>query len=687
MASPTSTNLTLPDNLPFPIRITNLIAKPNEPVSRGSPLCDYSFEYLVPASSSSNSTSDGAAGPSKPKREKETRYGRWECALDGTFDKWLITKGAVIRDVQHARQQPAAIILEECPHSMQLHGLCALCGKDMTGTDYLGTPSALATIPLTHSANGPTVTLSEAMRYDAELSQRLLNERKLSLIVDLDQTIVHATVDPTVGEWMSEREKWLNSHKAQQGDQLPAGEPTIDEEAEENPNWPALSDVKRFKLPGEGRTAEDDGSSWYYIKPRPGLASFLNNLKTKYEMHVYTMGTRAYAFEVCKAIDPDQSVFGQRVLTRDESGSMTSKNLQRLFPSDQSMVAVIDDRADVWADVPNLVKVNPYDFFVGIGDINSAHLPVVAPPPVQAVVIGRVVAERPLARMQEVLDAEEDDEGKEVVEDKAVEVNGKHEGAGDVDPNEDSKPEGVPQNAETPKSQHTEEKVKHKMLLHNNDWELIRVEEILNDVHQRFYAAYDQDPPRGKRTADLRNFITGRKREVFAGLHFTFSSVFPTNQDPRAQPIWRQAEKFGARCHATWNDGITHVIAVKLRSEKTERGQRKPGVFVLHPQWLWESVAQWRRVDEEPYVEMLRMLDEASAQAGSSTPAPAPHLDLAGSSASSSPEAGSSTGSAPIIVIEEMDWAAVNDELDAFLAETDDDDDMGLGDDDEDGDA
>lgn len=38
---------------------------------------------------------------------------------------------------------------------------------------------------------------------------------------------------------------------------------------------------------------------------------------------------------------------------------MTSKNLQRLFPSDQSMVAIIDDRSDVWADVPNLVKVNP----------------------------------------------------------------------------------------------------------------------------------------------------------------------------------------------------------------------------------------------------------------------------------------------------------------------------------------
>lgn len=54
---------------------------------------------------------------------------------------------------------------------------------------------------------------------------------------------------------------------------------------------------------------------------RPGLTEFLDTLKTRYEMHVYTMGTRAYALEVCKAIDPDQTVFGERVLTRDESGS------------------------------------------------------------------------------------------------------------------------------------------------------------------------------------------------------------------------------------------------------------------------------------------------------------------------------------------------------------------------------
>lgn len=74
---------------------------------------------------------------------------------------------------------------------------------------------------------------------------------------------------------------------------------------------------------------------------------------------------------------------------------MVRKSLERLFPVDQSMVVIIDDRADIWDWSPHLVKVVPCklrcarphsgmcglmytlsdDFFVGIGDINSAFLP------------------------------------------------------------------------------------------------------------------------------------------------------------------------------------------------------------------------------------------------------------------------------------------------------------------------
>lgn len=96
-------------------------------------------------------------------------------------------------------------------------------------------------------------------------------------------------------------------------------------------------------------------------------------------MHVYTMGTRAYAEKVCGVIDPDGKIFGRRILSRDESGSesvdttassrpradipyvqgLTAKSIARLFPVDTSMVVIIDDRADVWEGSRNLVKVIP----------------------------------------------------------------------------------------------------------------------------------------------------------------------------------------------------------------------------------------------------------------------------------------------------------------------------------------
>ncbi|KAG1079490.1 hypothetical protein G6F42_023739 [Rhizopus arrhizus] len=90
-----------------------------------------------------------------------------------------------------------------------------------------------------------------------------------------------------------------------------------------------------------------------------------------YEMHVYTMGTRAYAKAVAAVIDPTMELFQDRILTRDENGSLTKKRLDRLFPADQSKVVVLDDRADVWDHSPNLIQIKPYEYFAGVGDINA----------------------------------------------------------------------------------------------------------------------------------------------------------------------------------------------------------------------------------------------------------------------------------------------------------------------------
>lgn len=114
---------------------------------------------------------------------------------------------------------------------------------------------------------------------------------------------------------------------------------------------------------------------WYYIKMRPGLEKFLENIAERYELHIYTMGTRQYAEKISEIVDPEKKYFSNRILSRDESGSMTVKSLTRLFPVDDKMVVIIDDRADVWKWWPNLVRVSAFDFFPAIGDINGALLP------------------------------------------------------------------------------------------------------------------------------------------------------------------------------------------------------------------------------------------------------------------------------------------------------------------------
>lgn len=94
-------------------------------------------------------------------------------------------------------------------------------------------------------------------------------------------------------------------------------------------------------------------------------------MSRKYEMHIYTMGTRSYAEAVVREIDPMGTLFHDRILSRDENGSMTKKRLERLFPSDFSKVVVLDDRGDVWDYSENLIQIKPYEYFIGIGDINS----------------------------------------------------------------------------------------------------------------------------------------------------------------------------------------------------------------------------------------------------------------------------------------------------------------------------
>ena len=111
-----------------------------------------------------------------------------------------------------------------------------------------------------------------------------MRRKKLSLVVDLDQTVLHATVDPHLERWI------------------------------QDPSSPeALKDVKPLHLA--------DSPFTYYIKFRPGWKKFFDEAAQLFELHIYTMGSRSYANEIVKLIDPDRNYFSDRIISRDENGN------------------------------------------------------------------------------------------------------------------------------------------------------------------------------------------------------------------------------------------------------------------------------------------------------------------------------------------------------------------------------
>ncbi|KZT08553.1 uncharacterized protein LAESUDRAFT_735745 [Laetiporus sulphureus 93-53] len=728
MSAPTE--LFLPPELPYPIKITAHFVDTADTVSRGTRLLDYSYNHVGP---------DGRA---------EVRYGTWDSSIEGSVEKWGFKTGEVV-SARKAREIPAVYITEPCKHSVQLGGLCCLCGKDMTVYDYTGfSDTTRASIQMTHLANGPTVSLEEAQRIEQETAEHLLKSRKLSLIVDLDQTIVHATVDPTVGEWIAEGEAWearqaKKAAEAQKNEES-AEEMSTDTDDEVNPNWEALKDVKRFRLgpealgqpslrgfrgKGKEKAIEMEGCM-YYIKPRPGWKEFLEAMATKYEMHVYTMGTRAYAEEVCAAIDPEGKMFGGRLLSRDESGSLTQKSLQRLFPCDQSMVVIIDDRADVWEWSPNLVKVIPYDFFVGIGDINSAFLPkldaLTTTPPAGPSIVTHTTEQPstvpptqqpekeptpspsptptpppqtpPVASSLPVegLSAEEIAKN-EILMQNTIALEAQVEERPLAKKQEELQEASAAASDETEETgetttaaaaggpvtvtagQHKKEKAPRKALLKNDDRELERVQKILEEVHQRFYDEYDARPPDHRKGAkikpkkrtehvpyDVRLIIPRMRMDVLDGVHILFSSVIPLDTRPEATEIWKTAHAFGAQCYAELSNRVTHVVAAKRGTQKVDAARRQGGIKIVWLSWFTDSVALWQRQDETPYLLEPGTPPQASA---ASPPSDAHQI-------SSDAEPGADEwGETPAggLELDEVDWQEVNDEVEAAMNESDED--------------
>ncbi|OAG29551.1 RNA polymerase II subunit A C-terminal domain phosphatase [Nematocida displodere] len=224
----------------------------------------------------------------------------------------------------------------ECLHSVQVHGLCAHCGQEVSKK---GAPLFVAL----HNNTGVLFSVEEAERHNEASYARLTGEKRMILLLDLDQTIIHTSILKRFSKYYEEL----------------VSQPPIRETREER----AIREVKEISI---------DGFK-YYVKLRDGLECFLARANEYFEIHVYTMGNRPYGEAIARIIDPERKYFGTRIVTRDDNLGCFEKDLKRLFPTNSKNVVILDDRPDVWGFCSNLFPVRPYTFFK-TGDINSPEV-------------------------------------------------------------------------------------------------------------------------------------------------------------------------------------------------------------------------------------------------------------------------------------------------------------------------
>jgi len=156
----------------------------------------------------------------------------------------------------------------------------------------------------------------------------------LLLVLDIDHTLVHCTKD---------------------------------DRAECVMNDPAMKN-ETFKM-----YFEETGDKPYYLKLRPFIKPFLETLSQFFHLAVYTMGGKTYAKQVMKIIDPNNSILKKRLVCRDDHDDNV-KVLQRMFPCDERMVLVVDDRDDVWSTPQNVLKIWKFEFWPSDANDDDANM-------------------------------------------------------------------------------------------------------------------------------------------------------------------------------------------------------------------------------------------------------------------------------------------------------------------------
>ena len=203
------------------------------------------------------------------------------------------------------------------------------------------------------SYQGLELSKDEINRIKGEERAAMLSARKLVLVLDLDHTLLNSA---TVHEMTPTALKALEVRYAEAARAAadPGAAPD-DAAADRRALAAATAETGLHVLPHIGM----------WTKLRPGLAAFLAAAAERYELYVYTMGARRYAWEMASLIDPlgTYGLMQDRVIAKEDSTWSTIKSLDVVLGSEETVV-IVDDTLAVWQRYADQVLVpRRYHFF------------------------------------------------------------------------------------------------------------------------------------------------------------------------------------------------------------------------------------------------------------------------------------------------------------------------------------
>jgi len=348
-------------------------------------------------------------------------------------------------------------------------------------------------------------TADKARRFDEV--RKMLFKRKLCLVLDLDHTL-------------------LNSIKV------------TDLSPEELEAIKRVSDQEAH-LPVSKRTLHYVPELNMWTKLRPGVQNFLDITSRLYNLHVYTMGTKAYAHLMAGILDPKNNLFQGRIISRGDDAIISEDNRSSHVKDFEGVMGletaalVIDDTDQVWPNHPdNLITIERYVYF-------SAS--------------GRKLGHQGLSLLARDCDESAESGQLAIILRLLANIHSRVFGA-------------------------------LERSCGSSKWPPTKKGSVAV-------------LPEASGCWDVREILQAERKTILKNVKILFSRIFPLHVVPEEQPLWRLAECLGATCVKEMAPDVTHVVAESRVTDKAVWAERT-GKFLVTADWLRCCSVLWKRESE-----------------------------------------------------------------------------------------